>query len=463
MNTNHTKTIFLSVFDGDTERVILRTGVWPTLLASGHRFVLLVRGKDRIDYYREEFGSSQVLVELLPSAASRLETLWYYISWNSIPTHAVTVRRYREYWAQKRYIAFFVTLPLWFLGHLRVWRTALRLFYWYTGEPYADELFEQYAPDLLFAPNMFSPEDMRLLRTAKRRGVRTVTTVKSWDVLVTKAFTRVLADTVLVFNEYNKREATDIGDYAPEKSVVTGFPQFDIYRSSPFSSKEDFCKRLGIKTYSRLILFGVPGDWKSPFSKDILLALDTAIQQGEIGGDVHVIARLHPKYRDSSESLTFKHITLDRPGTYFSKKGEFSIDSSVSNMNQWRFNVEDIEHLADSLYYCDVVINTDSTLTLDAAANNKPTVLVGYDGEHILPRRKSIRYIYERDHYKNVLDTKGVALANSNKELVHFIRCFLNNPVYLQKERQKLKDELLFKIDGKAGERMAQAVLGTLR
>lgn len=457
------KTIFLSIFDGDTERVILRTQVFETIKASGHRIVLLVRGKDRIDHYKKEFENEQVSVELLPPAGSRSETLWYYIGWNSIPTHAVAVRRVREYWNQKQYGLYVLGFIAWSLGHLKVWRELLRTLYGYFGEDYAEELFTRYQPDLLFAANMFSPEDSLLLRMAKKRKVKTITIAKSWDVLTTKAFTRVKADTIIVYHQFNREEAIAIGDYRPDQVVVTGFPQFDIYTDqSIIRSREEFCKNAGLDPQSRFVLYGLPGDWKSPDTRAILTKLDTRIAAGAFVKPLQILARFHPKYRDSSEGLSSPYIVFDRPGMYFSKKGEFGIDASVAQTNQWTFRDEDIVHLANSLYHSDVVINVDSTLTLDAAAYNKPSILIGFDGDRTLPYKRSIAYIYERDHYRHVLDTKSAPLVKSYEALEKAINTFLNDPTYLQTELQQLKKELLFKVDGQSGRRMGEAVLHML-
>lgn len=454
------KTIFLSLFDGDTERVILRTKVFETLKASGHRIVLLVRGKDRIEHYRKSYESEQVKVELLPDAASRTETLWYYIGWNSVPTHAVAVRRVREYRNAGNWKFYVLGFIAWSLGHLKPWREMLRALYLRFGEDYAKELFEKYEPDLLFAANMFSPEDCRLLRQAKKLEVRTVTIAKSWDVLTTKAFTRVKADRIVVYHEYNRREAIAIGDYLPEQVVATGFPQFDIYQDpSVIVPREAFCKNAGLDPAKRIVLYGLPGDWKSPDTRAILSMLDERIEAGELAKPVQVLARAHPKYRDSSEGLASPHIVFDRPGMYFGKGGEFGIDASVANTNQWTFRDEDIVHLANSIHHSDIVLSVDSTLTLDAAALDRPSILVGYDGDRKLPLKRSIAYIYERDHYRNVVRTGGAPLARSHEELVRLINQFLRDPAYLAEERATLKEKLLFKSDGKSGERMGKAIL----
>jgi CDP-glycerol glycerophosphotransferase (TagB/SpsB family) len=189
--------------------------------------------------------------------------------------------------------------------------------------------------------------------------------------------------------------------------------------------------------------------------------LDTKITEGAFFKPLQILARFHPKYTDSSEGLSSPNIVFHRPGTYFKNEGEFSIDSSAS-ANKWTFRDADIIHLANSLKHADIVLSVDSTLTLDAAAVGRPSILVGYDGDRTLPYKRSIAYIYERDHYRNVMKTGAAPLARSHEELVRDINQFLKDPDYLQKERDILVRDLLYKVDGQSGKRMGDAVLGML-
>ncbi|MDB5224644.1 MAG: hypothetical protein JWO43_266 [Candidatus Adlerbacteria bacterium] len=456
------KTLFITIYDSDTEKNILRSGVLAAILKDDIRAVLLIRGADRLEYYEKNFATQNVLVELLPEANSFIERLWYFIGWNTLPTQAVRVRRDRSLqWSLLRRV---VASLFGLLGHLRIWRELLRLVYRYTPDTYAPALFEKYQPDLVFAPGMFSPEDFRLMRAARKRGVRSITTAKSWDVLTTKAFTRVKADRILVFNHFNYEEAVRIGDYAPACVTITGFPQFDIYTHQDiFQSREVFCAAINADPQKKIVLFGVPGDWKTPHSKDILAELDNMIEQGKFKKPLQVLARFHPKYSDSSEGLDARHIIFDRPGSRFSSATTFGLDAGVGSTIQWRFEDKDIVHLANSIHHSEVVVNTDSTLTLDAAANDKPSILIAYDGNAKLPYKESIAYIYERDHYQTVIKTGGVVLAHSHNELAQYIDTFVENPEHLRTERELLKVKLLYKLDGKSAERAGTAVVDMLK
>jgi len=458
------KTIFLTIYDGDAEKNILRSDVLPLLKKGGLKIILLVKRRF-VDYYQQNFGDSQVIVEPLTKQNNFIERIYYWIGWNSIPTFSIYLRR-KEAFLKKHhnFIRYGVERVLGFLGRFRLWRNFLRWVYFHIPDNYKKELFEKYKPELVFAPNMNAPEDGRLLRHAKKLKIKTATTVKSWDVLTTKFFTRVLADKIFVFNEYNKKEAIEIGDYKPEKIQVVGFPQFDIYvKEGTFLPREEFFKEIGASLQKKLILYSSPGNWKNPYDHEVLLGLHKAIEDGRIKEPVQILVRFHPKYPSYSEYLKgLPHFILDRPGIYLAGDTHRSLEGAGDPVFYWTFQDKDIIHLANSIYHSALTINTESTMTLDAAALDKPIILIGYDGFQKLDYWSSIARKYNRNHYRYVVETGGARLANNLDELVDYINAYLENPSLDSEGRKLIRERLIYKVDGQAGKRIAKGILEML-
>jgi hypothetical protein len=288
--------------------------------------------------------------------------------------------------------------------------------------------------------------------------------MKSWDVPTTRGFTRVIADRILVFNEINKQQTTDIGDYPEDKIRIMGFPQFDYYvRPELRISREEFFRNIGADPKRPLVLFAIPGDFKLPTINDILIALDNAIESGRIPRDVQVLARFHPKYRSPAETLkNLKHFIMDRPGTYFTDVTELSTDAPMSQTFQWVFTNKDIVHLVNSLYHSDVVINVESTITLDANAFDKPVIMIGYDGDKVMDYWHSVRRNYDREHFAAVLASGGVSYVQSHDALIDAINRYLKDTDADQEGRKRLREQLLYRVDGKSAERAAQYILEML-
>lgn len=456
------RTVLVTIYDGDTEKIILHGGVVHALVARGVKVVLCIRGEDRRAYYTEHYAGEHVSVEVLPPSRTRAEMLWHEVSWNSVPVHFVYVRHRMALARTGNYLAYVARSTIWLLAHLKVWRAFLRFLYGAVKDNYAHELFEKYKPDLVFAPNMFSPSDFRILRAAKQRGIKTVTMGKSWDVFTTKAFTRVKADKIIAFNEHIKEEAIKYGDYKPRQIVVTGFPQYDASVSyRPSVSRDEFCKRLGLNPAKKIILFALQGDWIAPKTHEVLGELDRAVRTGVFGESAQILARFHPKYRDASEKLVLANGVFDRPGTLLGDS--HAIVAAGGDLFSWTFSEKDIAHLFDTVYFADVAVLTVSTMFLDTLAMGKPTVLVGYDGNSKMPYWRSIARQYEREYYQHALSFGATPLARSHDELVKALKVFLENPDHLQREREAMKKCLLYKHDGTAAVRVADAIMESLQ
>lgn len=454
-------TIFITIYDGDTEKNVLRSDIFPLLKKANLKIILLVRKS--VAYYKKNFEDSQTIVEFLAKGGNFLEKIFYWLGWNTIPTFSISLLRKDRYLKHRNFIRFTIEKLLSFLGRSRRWRNFLRWIYFHIPDNYGKELFLKYKPDLLFAPNMFSPEDSRLLRHAKKLKIKTLTSVKSWDVLTTKAFTRMRADKILVFNQHNRKEAITIGDYKPEQIALTGFPQFDIYRRKEvILPREDFFKKIGADIQKKLILYTCSGDWKAPYDYEVLLGLFQAMREGKIIEPVQVLVRFHPKYSSKIERAEhLPDVLLDRPGIYLSEDKEQCLEGT-EQVFDWAFTNEDIAHLANSLFHTVLVINTESTMTLEAAAFDKPVIMIGYDGFQELDYWHSVIRKYDQEHFQNILKTGGARLVKSRQELVKCINNYLKNPSLDEEGRKRLRDEMLYKLDGKSGERAARVLLEML-
>lgn len=186
------------------------------------------------------------------------------------------------------------------------------------------------------------------------------------------------------------------------------------------------------------------------------------IEASAFSKPLQILAQIHPKYPSSCEGLTLPHVVIRRAGTFNTTTSEKSIDVGVSNALAFSFTNKDIQQLYNAIYHSVVTVNVESTLTLDAAALDKPSILINYDGDHPQPYWKSINRLYEREHYQHVLSTGGAPLVTSHEELFQEINALLKNPDHRKANLRVLQETMLFRNDGKAAERVSGAVLAAL-
>src|ERR1700682_3020018 len=90
-------------------------------------------------------------------------------------------------------------------------------------------LFEQYPPELVVSGDPLRPGDANLIATARRRGIPTLGSVRSWDNVLKHLRTR--PDALTVLNAINAREAVEVDQFRAHQVTQVGAPQLDVYFS----------------------------------------------------------------------------------------------------------------------------------------------------------------------------------------------------------------------------------------
>jgi len=101
-------------------------------------------------------------------------------------------------------------------------------------------------------------------------------------------------------------------------------------------------------------------------------------------------------------------------------------------------------------------------MAIDAAVLDKPVVAVAFGAPGKRTRSKFFDDIFERSHYRKLVDTAGLRLVESTEELAEAVRSYLADPTIDAPGRSRLREELCFQLDGQAGARAASVVLREL-
>ena len=121
----------------------------------------------------------------------------------------------------------------------------------------------------------------------------------------------------------------------------------------------------------------------------------------------------------------------------------------------------DLETLAALLQHCDAVVTNAGTILLDALANDRPAVCILWD-EGAPPGESWAVKNVSGEHYKPLFDSKAFYRATRFEELTEGIERALSQPEELADERARVVRIVLGEIDGRAAERVADAVVSAL-
>lgn len=451
------KTIFIVVDSGMAIRNILRTDVYRVLRACQNlRIVIFSPLQD--DDFRNEVGGENVILEKLQK-------------WKAGPVVKALRSFRKDVWSEKHDVVRFrekratrkgrfgralvYNLLLRNSGADRVDHALQKIERWEARftPPLAKKYFEQYQPDLVFYTTIYS-KDLCVEIAARQNGVRSCAFILSWDNPTTKGPFPVRPDRAVVWNNVMRDELLKFHDLSPEQIFVSGPPQFDIYTDrTPYASREAFFKKWGLDPNKRLITYttGTPG--MLPFEHEIVEMLYGKLKAGAFNEPCQLMVRLHPK--DIAEVYkrfeNLPDLVVQTPG----RRGKTN--------DSWNPTREDMYGLGETMVYSDVVVNIASTITIDAACFDTPVVNLAFDGFSSKPYEKSCKRYYEFNHYKKIVETGGIRIANDIEETVREIRRYLDHPELEAAGRAKIREEQCYKFDGRAGVRIGEYLVDLLK
>jgi len=125
----------------------------------------------------------------------------------------------------------------------------------------------------------------------------------------------------------------------------------------------------------------------------------------------------------------------------------------------FEFRHDETRDLATTMDVADVVIQSGSTMAIDAACFDTPIISLGLDGyQEDEKQERSARRLLVKDHFKRILDTGGAPAVYTHKELVTLLNLYLADPSLDHEGRMRIVREQCFKLDGKSGKRIAHYI-----
>lgn len=453
------KKIFITVNDGSIARNILRSFVLEKILARHDIGVVLITHEAKVKSYKQEFGGERVKVFGIPQRnLTFFERVLSYLIRNGLRTKTILMDQRTH--IDGRYAAFIIKRCItYLLGGSRFFHVFVRLlFLLRRPSPAMRELFLQERHDLLFLTDVQAELDFDAIAAARGARVKIVGMVRSWDNLTARGgLVPYIPEKLLVWNPYLYRQAIEIQHISGDRLSLVGIPQFDWYVGPEFlKPRGEFLKNFGIDPQKKVILFAGEGVFHAPHEVEVLEMLSEAIRVGKAtdGLNLALVFRPHPAFAAAIEQAK--------------KLNNVIVDEGISgymgrDRSSWDMDKEKIYHLVNSLYHADLVVTTASTMAIDAAAFDKPVVCIAFDGKSREPYWNSVnRYYRDYTHYADLSKTGGFKIAYNLEELIRYINQYLADPMLDKRGRQKIRDEFIWKLDGKSAERIAGVLLGGL-
>jgi hypothetical protein len=326
---------------------------------------------------------------------------------------------------------------------------------WLTRSREVELALEALQPDaVVLGSGAVKFPDVAVARFARLRRLPLFGIIHSWDNLAIKGPT-VKCDQIAVWNRHMVQHALQLFRYRPEQVAVTGPCQFDVYgRGEPRISRSEFLARIGFTQERRLLSYTTMPPMSTNFSAHFVHQIAEWIGRDELAIPCQLLVRLHPQDNPElyADCQRLPHVHIEAPGRFRAP-------------THWRQAIyyydptdADVQHLRDTLWFSDVVLNLGSTITLEAIALDRPVVNLAYNP----PSSSwpvSIGDYYRLTHYRPVTESGAVRLATSADDLKAALNEALLHPERRREARRALYADMVTYTDGGCAVRLACAIL----
>jgi len=273
---------------------------------------------------------------------------------------------------------------------------------------------------------------------ARRLALPVVGNVASWDHTVGKGIVAPGLRRYLVQNNAMRGDLVRYHGIGTERIVVTGWPQTDVFhRKRPRADYDALLRSSSLDPSRPLVLVMGNTPTNAPYERQFVERLVGWWKQNT-RDRFSLLFRPHPRDREWRERFA---AALSEP------------DAAVQEPS-----FTDLETLAVLLQHGDAVISNAGTILLDALANDRPAVCTLYD-EGAPPGETWALKNVSGEHYRELFESEAFYRAGNFEEVVQGIERALAHPAELAAERARVTREVLGEIDGRAAQRLADAIV----
>jgi hypothetical protein len=419
--------ILIEIHEGQIVRNFLANGLLDHLTRQGVE-VLLVTPAALVSSFRAQYICPGVTIEdwqlLAQRSPTRIENYEFAVS------QALGRRGYNR-------------------GQRILWRRI--------GEPLArrqavheKQRLAAWQPDVVVSTHLSQLYGRNLVAAARGLGIPTVGNLLSWD-NIWKGL-RIRPDVITCWSEHTKQEICRLAGYRPEQVQVIGAPAFDAYFAPDAAwSRSQLCTAFNLDPDRPVLMFATLGQFKQQIDEtNALEVLLRAIDAGEIPGRPQVVLRLHPW----SKQAYFAPF-MDRPDVRASGYKHY-----VPGLT-WTPTREETIRAGNLLRHADVIISPGSTMCIESAIFDTPTVIPVFN--EYMPEVFDAYFerTWLRKHFSRLYKNDWVPVLRSGEEMIAGINRALADPTWYQEGRERIRQEFLGPLDGRATERFAQTILDT--
>lgn len=303
--------------------------------------------------------------------------------------------------------------------------------------------------------NNFAHEALRL-------EIPVFTAITNYDNVVNMGYRGFEPRCMAVWSKQMADEVIRLHKFPSKKIEITGPVQYDRYTIPLPVGRKEFLQSLHLDPSRSTILFAGGVNINHYFDMYRVLVE----RKNEIaGGAFNLIVRPYPHIKLlSSPAWMVLETLFKQAGAYISNPG--FIDANGDRTAELRMDMafdERPDELSYLLHYSDVMVNYFSTIGLEAAICDLPTIHAAYD-PYTFGLRFSVTtgFLQRQTHNRRPLRLAASRVAKSEKELFNALETYLGDRTLEREARHAYAEAECGQLDGKAGMRLVNMIKGGL-
>jgi len=310
----------------------------------------------------------------------------------------------------------------------------------------ADHLMKKIAPEVVIGTYPINYLEAKILYAAEKAGVKKVIHLLSWDNITSKGIFPVKADFYVAWGSIMAEEIKSYYQVRDDQFAICGVPHFDHH----INRKKDtiIFEKYGIDPKRPYVFFGMSSPRFAPYEIEIIEEMSK--------WDIQMIVRPHPQNVTGSmadKSWLGRLEKLKRPGL------GLSLPQLEASRIRWSMMDNDMDELTDIIHFSSVVLNSGSTISIDALILGKPVIITSFDAHRKLGYWKSARRLKDYVHLRKFISKGGAEVAYDFDGLRSHISTYISNPDHGFTKRKKVGEEYCYKLDGRSTDRVIDAML----
>lgn len=325
-------------------------------------------------------------------------------------------------------------------------RLERRLLYW----PVAERQLAAIRPGTLVCTYPVLVPEPEFLLAAARLGIPTVLHLLSWDNIPSKGVFPALPDRYVVWGAVMEQELRDRYPVAEGAVFRCGVPHFDRHVHAAAA---------GRAPRAPYLFFAMSAPRFCPHEIDIVEWLARRVSRGEYGAGTELVIRPHPQ---NVQGYLADPSWLPRIDAVGELPGVRVLYPRMNPDSGLLFSIDeaDMAEFTAALAGAAIVLNSGSTVTIDAMVTDRPVILTSFDADQQLEYWFSARRLKDYLHLAKLIAYGGVRVTGSFAELDRALRDYLADPARDRAARRATVRAYCVAADGRSTQRAIDYYLG---